>query len=71
MESNKDKVIRGTFEVMDGVLSFVCTTKGASFGEVETALTKLRDECQRQLDNKEKCPYHNPRIGFKQNENKI
>lgn len=66
MESNNDKFIRGTFEVVEGVLSFNCSTKGVSFEEVETAIKKLRDECQRQLDNKNKCPHYAPRIGFKQ-----
>jgi len=66
MESNKEKFIRGAFEVVDGVLSFNCSTKGVTFEEVEAAITKLRDECQRQLDNNHKCPFSVPVIGFKQ-----
>lgn len=64
-----DKYIRGTFEVVDGELSFTCSTKGVSFEEVEKAITKLRDECQRQLNEKSKCPYFAPVIGFKQQNN--
>lgn len=59
MENNKQEFIRGTFEIVNGELNFVCSTKGVSFEEVKQALTKLRDECQRQLDNETKCPFHN------------
>lgn len=51
-------MIKGTFEVVDGKLNFVCTTNGVSYEEVQEAITKLRDECQRQLDNGIQCPFH-------------
>lgn len=56
-----DKFIKGSFEVVDGVLSFRCSTQGATFEEVEHAITKLRDECQRQLDAKKQCPFYKKR----------
>lgn len=69
MQSNKDKFIRGTFFMEDGELSFTCSTKGATFDEVKEALTKLRDECQRQLNEQHKCPYSVKQIGFKTKQN--
>lgn len=56
-----EKVIKGTFEIVDGELSFVCTTQGASFEEVLDAITKLRDECQRQIDAQKACPFYRKR----------
>lgn len=58
MDNNSNKVIKGTFEVINGELSFNCTNTNASFDEVKVALIKLRDECQRQLDNESKCPFN-------------
>ncbi len=52
------KYIKGEFSFIDGVLSFTTKTNGASFNEVLEAITKLRDECQRQIDNKQNCPFH-------------
>lgn len=55
---DNDKYIRGTFEVVDGELSFTCSTNNVSFSEVKQGLTKLRDEMNRQLDNQKECPFH-------------
>jgi len=53
-----NKVLRGSFEVVDGKLSFNCTTTNIPFNEVLFGLTKLRDELNRQIDNQQNCPYH-------------
>ena len=49
--------IKGEFEFKDGKLEFNCHTHGVSFQEVLEAITALRDECQRQIDNQENCPH--------------
>jgi len=59
MRSSRKKIFNGTFEVKEGILSFNCITKNVSFEEVEKGLIKLRDEINRQLENKNKCPYNN------------
>jgi hypothetical protein len=52
------KVIKGEFEVIDGKLSFTCHTQNVEFDEVFNAIILLRDECNRQIDNQTKCPFH-------------
>ena len=52
------KFIKGSFEFADGKLSFTCSTHNRTFNEVLEAITKLRDECQRQIDNRHQCPFH-------------
>lgn len=52
------KILKGQFEVVDGKLSFTCSTQNVSFDEVLCGLTLLRDELQRQIDNQQKCPFH-------------
>ena len=56
-KNDSGKIIRGTFEIIGERLDFNCTTQNASFDEVLIAITKLRDECQRQIDSRQKCPY--------------
>lgn len=51
------KTFKGTFKIVDDKLDFICVTKGVSFEEVEKGLLKLRDEINRQLENKNKCPF--------------
>lgn len=58
MKAEDIKEFHGTFKVVDGILDFTCTTKNVSFKEVEEGLIKLRDEINRQLENKDKCPYN-------------
>lgn len=57
MESTKE-VFKGKFKFTDNKLDFTCITKGVSFETVEKGLIKLRDEINRQLQNKDKCPYN-------------
>ena len=57
MEQTK-RILQGTFSYENGKLQFVCNTHGVEFPEVLEAITALRDECQRQIDNKDKCPFH-------------
>lgn len=57
---NDKKSISGQFSYADGKLNFTCSTANVSFGEVEQALTALRNEVQRQLDNKHLCPFYEP-----------
>lgn len=52
------KILKGDFEVVDGQLSFNCKTKGVEFNEVLIGITKLRDECQRQIDQRSECPFY-------------
>ena len=41
----------------EGKLSFTTHNNGVSFDEALAAITAVRDECQRQIDNKDKCPF--------------
>lgn len=52
------KIIKGSYEVIDGKLSFTCTTQGSTFQEVKEALILLREEVNRQLINETMCPFH-------------
>jgi len=52
------KILHGEFDYADGKLSFTCTTQNVSFDEVLAAITAMRDECQRQIDNQNLCPHH-------------
>lgn len=54
-----EKIMRGEFEYSNGILSLTCHTQNISFAESLEAITKLRDECQRQIDNQKQCPFHN------------
>lgn len=52
------KILKGEFEYKDGKLSFTChTSSDMNFDEVETGLIKLRNEIERQLMEKVKCPF--------------
>ncbi len=51
-------MINGEFTYIGGKLHFICHTQNVSFIEVLAAITALRDECQRQIDNKTVCPFH-------------
>lgn len=55
-----EKFIKGEFSIdfETNGLNFTCSTQNVEFEEVEAALIKLRDEIQRQLDNKHKCPFY-------------
>ena len=57
-KADEPKILKVEFEVVNGELSFTCHTQNVSFEEVLNGITLLRDECQRQIDNKEKCPFH-------------
>lgn len=57
-ESTKESFIKGVFEVIDGKLSFTCSTQNVSFEQVLEGIVLLRDEMQRQIDNQTKCPFH-------------
>ena len=54
------KIIQGEFSIdfETGGLNFICNTQNVEFHEVEEAFIRLRDEVQRQLDNKKKCPFY-------------
>lgn len=56
-ENNKI-IIKGEFTFENGELSFHCHTQNVEFKEVLKAITALRDECQRQINNQTKCPFH-------------
>ena len=53
------QVFNGTFNLVGGGTEFTCSTSGISFEEVENGLIRLRDEINRQIMNKDKCPYSN------------
>jgi hypothetical protein len=55
---DKEKIIRGEFEIVEGKLSFTCHTQNVSFEEVLNGIILLRDELNRQIDNQTKCPFH-------------
>lgn len=57
-DSNKPKLIKGEFEVVEGKLSFTCHTDNVTFDQVLNALILMRDELNRQIDNQHKCPFH-------------
>lgn len=52
------EIIEGNFSIdfSTNGLNFECNTQNVEFFEVENALIRLRDEVQRQLDNKKLCP---------------
>lgn len=54
-----ERILRGEFSFKDGKLDFQCHTKNVEFSDVLEAITALRNECQRQIDNKHKCPFFN------------
>lgn len=58
-KQTSEKFIKGEFSIdfESDRLNFTCSTNNVSFKEVENALIRLRDEVQRQLDNKKKCPF--------------
>lgn len=53
------KIIQGEFSIdfETNGLNFTCHTQNVTFTEVENALIKLRDELERQIKNKNKCPF--------------
>lgn len=57
-EPENESFIKGVFEVVDGKLSFTCCTQNVTFEQVLAGITLLRDECQRQISNQTKCPFH-------------
>ena len=59
-ETELPKIIKGEFSIdfETDSFNFTCNTQNVTFAEVEQALIRLRNEVQRQLDNKEKCPFH-------------
>ncbi len=59
MTKQAERILEGRFSYENGELSFSMTTRNVSFGEVEAALIKLRDEADRQIKGKAACP-HNP-----------
>lgn len=56
--NSKEKIIKGIFDYSNGVLNFTCTNQNVTFTEAREGLIKLKEEIQRQLDNQEKCPFH-------------
>lgn len=55
---SKEKKASGSFSFENGKLDFNCHTENLEFREVLELITALRDECQRQIDNQTKCPFH-------------
>lgn len=55
---NEERILKGEFTFENGKLNFICHTQNVEFTEVREAITAIRDECQRQLNNQEKCPFH-------------
>lgn len=55
---SEERILKGEFTFENGKLNFVCHTQNVEFTEVSEAITAMRDECQRQLNNQEKCPFH-------------
>lgn len=55
---SKKRILKGEFSYENGKLSFQCHTQNVEFAEVLEAITAFRDECQRQIDNQTKCPFH-------------
>lgn len=53
-----ERILKGEFTYENGKLSFVCHTQNVEFVEVLEAITAMRDECQRQIENQKKCPFH-------------
>lgn len=53
-----DAIFKGTFEVVDGKLDFVCLTKDVPYETVKSGLIKMKEEIERQLANEQLCPYY-------------
>ena len=49
---------KGSFSVINGHLDLHTTNRNISFEEAETAMLLVRNEIQRILDNKDKCPFY-------------
>ena len=56
-----ERILKGTFTYEGGKLDFNCETQNVSFNEVLEAITAMRDECQRQINNQHLCPLHKDR----------
>lgn len=57
---NAERILRGEFSYENGKLDFKRHTQNVKFSEVLEAITALKNECQRQIDNQHKCPFHKP-----------
>lgn len=57
---NAERILKGEFSFENGKLDFKCHTQNVEFAEVLQAIIALRNECQRQIDNQHKCPFHKP-----------
>lgn len=55
-----ERILKGEFTYENGKLDFQCHTQNVPFEEVLEAIMALREECNRQINNKEKCPFHKP-----------
>lgn len=53
-----ERILKGEFTFENGKLSFHCHTQNVEFPEVLQALTAMRDELTRQIENKYKCPFY-------------
>lgn len=56
--TSEQRILKGEFIFENGRLDFQCHTQNVEFSEVLRAITAMRDECQRQIDNQTKCPFH-------------
>ena len=57
-----ERILKGEFTFENGNLNFICYTQNVEFSEVFDAITAMRDECQRQIDNQHKCPFHSKKL---------
>ena len=55
---DSSRILKGEFSFENGKLDFQCHTQNVEFEEVLEAIIALKNECQRQIDNKQKCPFH-------------
>lgn len=53
------KKVTAIADFTNGKLNFTCNTVNEDFEYTLLAITAIRDECQRQIDNKNKCPFNN------------
>ena len=56
--TSTERILKGEFTFENGKLSFTCSTQNVEFTEVLQAITAMRDECQRQINNQTLCPFH-------------